>query len=245
MKKKIYILLGILLLIIGWIIIYFYIGNPLIIPSPIDVIKALITLFKSSTIYIDIYQTLYRTIISFVISFIIGLIFATIAAKSNKIEDVFKPFFACLRAIPTVSFIIIFIMIIGFNKAPYYIVFIISFPIIYQSILEGYKNIDSELKMINKLDNYNSLKNYFLFTFPMIKRSLITAFISSATLSFKVEVMAETLTGSTRLKGLGFLIHTYRYENNIAAIIAIAILIIVLSSFFELLGKLLIQLIKE
>lgn len=245
MKKKVYILLGILLLIIGWIITYFYVDNPLIIPSPIDVINALIKLFKSNTIFIDIYQTLYRTIISFIISFIMGLIFATIASKSNKIEDIFKPLFTCLRAIPTVSFIIIFIMIIGFNRAPYYIVFIISFPIIYQSILDGYKNIDKELKMINRLDNYNPIKNYFLFTFPMIKTSLITAFISSFTLSFKVEVMAETLTGSTRLKGLGFLIHIYRYENNIAAIIAIAILIIILSSVFELLGKLIIKLVKE
>lgn len=245
MKKKIYVLVGCLLLIFGWILAYFIINNPLIIPSPIDVINSFIKLFKSNSIFIDIYQTLYRTIISFIISYLIGIIFATIASKSHKIEDIFKPLFTCLRAIPTVSFIIIFIMIIGFKRAPYYIVFIISFPIIYQSILEGYKNINPELKMINKLDNYNPIKNYLLFTFPMIKTSLITAFISSFTLSFKVEVMAETLTGSTRLKGLGFLIHIYRYENNISAILAIALLIIILSSIFELLGKFIIKLVKE
>lgn len=245
MKKKIYVLVGCLLLIFGWILAYFIINNPLIIPSPIDVINSFIKLFKSNSIFIDIYQTLYRTIISFIISYLIGIIFATIASKSHKIEDIFKPLFTCLRAIPTVSFIIIFIMIIGFKRAPYYIVFIISFPIIYQSILEGYKNINPELKMINKLDNYNPIKNYLLFTFPMIKTSLITAFISSFTLSFKVEVMAETLTGSTRLKGLGFLIHIYRYENDISAILAIALLIIILSSIFELLGKFIIKLVKE
>lgn len=245
MKKKIYVLLGCLLLIFGWILAYFIINNPLIIPSPIDVINSFIKLFKSNSIFIDIYQTLYRTIISFIISYLIGIIFATIASKSHKIEDIFKPLFTCLRAIPTVSFIIIFIMIIGFKRAPYYIVFIISFPIIYQSILEGYKNINPELKMINKLDNYNPIKNYLLFTFPMIKTSLITAFISSFTLSFKVEVMAETLTGSTRLRGLGFLIHIYRYENDISAILAIALLIIILSSIFELLGKFIIKLVKE
>lgn len=245
MKKKIYVLVGCLLLIFGWILAYFIINNPLIIPSPIDVINSFIKLFKSNSIFIDIYQTLYRTIISFIISYLIGIIFATIASKSHKIEDIFKPLFTCLRAIPTVSFIIIFIMIIGFKRAPYYIVFIISFPIIYQSILEGYKNINPELKMINKLDNYNPIKNYLLFTFPMIKTSLITAFISSFTLSFKVEVMAETLTGSTRLKGLGFLIHIYRYENDISAILSIALLIIILSSIFELLGKFIIKLVKE
>lgn len=245
MKKKIYILVGCLLLILGWILAYFIINNPLIIPSPINVYNSFIKLFKSNSIYIDIYQTLYRTIISFIISYIFGLIFATISSKSTKIEDIFKPLFTCLRAIPTVSFIIIFIMIIGFKRAPYYIVFIISFPIIYQTILEGYKNINPELKMINKLDNYNPIKNYFLFTFPMIKTSLITAFISSFTLSFKVEVMAETLTGSTKLKGLGFLIHIYRYENDISAILAIAILIIILSSLFEILGKFIIKLVKE
>lgn len=245
MKKKIYVLVGCLLLIFGWILAYFIINNPLIIPSPIDVINSFIKLFKSNSIFIDIYQTLYRTIISFIISYLIGIIFATIASKSHKIEDIFKPLFTCLRAIPTVSFIIIFIMIIGFKRAPYYIVFIISFPIIYQSILEGYKNINPELKMINKLDNYNPIKNYLLFTFPMIKTSLITAFISSFTLSFKVEVMAETLTGSTRLKGLGFLIYIYRYENDISAILAIALLIIILSSIFELLGKFIIKSVKE
>ena len=79
----------------------------------------------------------------------------------------------------------------------------------------------------------------------MIKTSLITAFISSFTLSFKVEVMAETLTGSTRLKGLGFLIHIYRYENDISMILAIALLIVILSSLFEILGKLVLKLIKE
>lgn len=245
MKKKLYVIIGCFIIILGWILTYFIVNNPLIIPSPIDVFNSLIELFKSKSVFIDIYQTLYRTIISFIISYIIGLIFATIASKSNKIEDIFKPLFTCLRAIPTVSFIIIFIMIIGFKRAPYYIVFIISFPIIYQAILEGYKNINPELKLINKLDNYNPIKNYLLFTFPMIKTSLITAFISSFTLSFKVEVMAETLTGSTRLKGLGFLIHIYRYENDISMILAIALLIVILSSLFEILGKLVLKLIKE
>ena len=245
MKKRLYTFLGILLILITWIILYYVKNNPLIIPSPIDVFKALFELLKTESVYENIYQTIYRTIISYIISYFVALILATITSKSNKLEDIFMPFITCLRAIPTVSLIILFIFVIGFNKAPCYIVFVISFPIIYQSILDGFKSMDAELKMINKLDNYNPIKNYFLFTIPMIKKSLITAFISSFSLSFKVEVMAETLTGSTSIKGLGFLIHNYRLEINVSMIIAIAILIIILSNLFELLGKNIIKFIKE
>jgi len=259
MNKKLYYLLGILLLLIGWIGLYFYYDNPLVIPSPIDVLEGLINLFSSKPIKINmgetiisldntldnIIATLIRTLKAFIISYIIGLIFASIAAKSEKIEELFKPLFSTLRAIPTISLIFVFIMIIGFVKAPYYIVFIISFPIIYQSILEGYKNIDSELKLVNKLDNYNPIKNYIMFTFPMLKTSLITAFISSFALSFKIEVMAEILTGSPRLKGLGFLIWDNRNYNNISMVISLSLLIIILSIVLEFIGKMLLKLIKE
>ena len=122
---------------------------------------------------------------------------------------------------------------------------IIIFPIIYQNILHSFENIDSELLMINKLDNTNSFKNFIMFIFPLSLKGVLNAILQTLGLSIKIQVMSEILTGSTKLHGIGQLINNYRSNLEIDSVFAVTLMIIIFVFIVEYLIKLLNKIINN
>ena len=238
MKKinKISYLLGILLIGIIWSILA--IKNSFFPPI-------LQVLYQFCTKIVDIYilnaffNTIFRAIFAFLLSLILGYIVAYISYKSKILKELISPLISLLRSIPTISVVIIVLMIVDLKLISYTIVSIIIFPIIYQNILYSFENIDSELIMINKLDNTNSFKNFLMFIFPLSLKGLLNAILQTLGLSIKIQVMSEILTGSTKLYGIGLLINNYRTNLEIDNVFAITLMIILFVFIIEYLIKLL------
>ena len=91
--------------------------------------------------------------------------------------------------------------------------------------------------MINKIDNINPIKNFFLFIFPITLPGLLNAIIQTLGLSIKIQIMSEILTGSTKIKGIGLLINNYRTNLEIENVFALTLMIILFVYIIELLVK--------
>jgi hypothetical protein len=128
-------------------------------------------------------------------------------------------------------------MIVDLKLISYTIVSLIIFPMIYQNLLHSFENIDNELIMINKMDNINPIKNFFLFIFPITLSGLLNAIIQTLGLSIKIQIMSEILTGSTNIKGIGLLINNYRTNLEIENVFALTLMIILFVYIIELLVK--------
>ena len=238
MKKinKISYLLGILLIGIIWSILA--IKNSFF-PSILQVIYQFCTKIVDIYILNAFFNTIFRAIFAFLLSLILGYIVAYISYKSKILKELISPLISLLRSIPTISVVIIVLMIVDLKLISYTIVSIIIFPIIYQNILYSFENIDSELIMINKLDNTNSFKNFLMFIFPLSLKGLLNAILQTLGLSIKIQVMSEILTGSTKLYGIGLLINNYRTNLEIDNVFAITLMIILFVFIIEYLIKLL------
>ena len=89
--------------------------------------------------------------------------------------------------------------------------------------------------LINKLDNTHPVKNYFLFYLPMTYSGIGNAIIQTLGLSIKIQIMGELLSGSTKLKGVGLLLNTYKNNlelDNLFAVTFIIIIIVYLIEYF-------------
>jgi NitT/TauT family transport system permease protein len=178
-----------------------------------------------------------RGFLAFLISLLLGYILAYISYKSEIFKELISPLISFLRSIPTISVIIIVIMIVDLKLISYTIVSLIIFPMIYQNLLHSFENIDNELIMINKMDNINPIKNFFLFIFPITLSGLLNAIIQTLGLSIKIQIMSEILTGSTKIKGIGLLINNYRTNLEIENVFALTLMIILFVYIIELLVK--------
>ena len=240
-NKKIINLIGILIIGIIWTILSL---NNAFFPSILQVFYQFCTNLVNKLIISSFLCTISRGFLAFFISLLLGYLLAYISYKSIFFKELINPLISFLRSIPTISVIIIVIMIVDLKLISYTIVSLIIFPMIYQNLLHSFENIDSELIMINKMDNINPIKNFFLFIFPITLPGLLNAIIQTLGLSIKIQIMSEILTGSTKLKGIGLLLNNYRTNLEIENVFALTLMIILFVYIIELLIKKIKNLVK-
>ena len=202
LNKK-YFILGIILLILTWqLLSSLFKFDSFVLPSFIDTLKYSIYLLSNNYIYKCLYLTLTRMFIGFIIAFVLAFIIGVIAGVNNSIEELLKPFFILFKSVPTATLIYLFLVLAGSRLTPLLIVVLVALPILYESVLGGIKNTPHELIDASKIDGSSNINTIIRIRIPLGTEFVKAGIASSFGLSLKIEIMAEVITGYTRL-GLG------------------------------------------
>ena len=231
-------LLGFILIFIIWFLISEIINEKsLIFPGPISSIKEFFFLMRKKSTYISILYSLYKMLIGYIFSILLALILGTIAGLYKKVYILLSPLMTTLKAIPTASLLFLFIVLAGFDNSPIYVVILVSFPILYESIVGGIVNIPSNINDAISLDGGNNIKNTLKIKLPLATNYILVGIASSFSLAFKVEIMSEVLSGSTSY-GIGSSIKLAQITStNMIPIFAWTIIAILLMLIFDYLAK--------
>lgn len=238
--------LGIIFVIALWFLLsLIFDKNGIIFPSPILTFKEFFILLGQAKTYRYIGFTFLRIVMGFTFSFLLALLLGIFAGNYPNLYQFLKPLMVVIKSIPTVALVFIFIVIAQPKYAPILIVFVVCFPIIYEGVVGGIKNVDKDIIDSSKVDGANSLKSAFYIKLPLAIPFILVSVISSFALSFKIEIMAEVITGVTA-RGLGSAISNARNDDpgNTAAVFAyalLAVLIVLLVSLIEEVVKYLIK----
>lgn len=230
--------LGIITLLMVWFLISLLVDrNGSIFPSPFLTFNRLFVLLGDPYTYTCLWHTLVRMIIGFLASFAAALVFGILAGNHPSLYQFFKPLMVTLKSVPTVALVFLFIVLFTPKDAPIFVVMLICFPIIYEAIAGGINNVDKQTVDAAKIDGASYLKRVVYIKLPLALPFMIVGMVSSFALSFKIEIMAEVLTGYTR-NGLGSAIQYARTSNpsDMATIFAyalIAIIVMLIVSLIE------------
>lgn len=195
--------LGLGLFFLLWLVLYFIAGSSqAIFPNPWETIKQAAIYLGDSYTYLCIWGSLKRMLIGFAIGSISALIVGIIVGNYTSLKYVFKPSIIAIKAIPTAALVFLFLVLAGLKNAPIYIVVIIVFPIVYEATVAGYTNIDPYMLMAARVDGAKRIKSNIFVRFPLATPYIIVGLLSSFALSFKIEIMAEVISGSSSY-GLG------------------------------------------
>ena len=137
--------------------------------------------------------------------------------------------------------VLIVLTLIWFSKesAPYIVVFIMIFPVLYDAILGSMKNIDKnilEMADLYKVSRKDKILNIYL---PSIKFSLISILSSTISLGFKIVIAGEVY--GQPLYGIGAMIQSEKVNFNTTAIFAWIIIIVIISSLLNLMEKIMLR----
>ena len=191
------------MLAIIWQVFALMIGQrTMVFPGPVESFKYAFYLLSRPYTYKCILATMSKMLIGFAVSLVLGLFFGIIAGNYPFFEQLIRPTIIALRAIPTASLVYLFIVLAGFKVAPIYLVVLISFPIIYEGVTGGIENISRNINNALKVDGASFLKKNFRIKLPLALPYIVVAMTSSFSLCFKIEIMAEVITGSSN-PGLG------------------------------------------
>ncbi|MCR4911834.1 MAG: ABC transporter permease subunit [Bacilli bacterium] len=196
-------ILGIVFFFLLWTAIYFIAGQrQSVFPSPIETIQEAFSYLGDAYIYKCIWGSLERMLIGFGIASILGIIVGVIVGNYTNLKYVFNPTMIALKAIPTAAIVFLFLVMAGLRNAPIYVVAIIVFPMVYEATVSGYNHVPDEILQAARVDSNNRLYTNFKIKFPLSFPYIALGLVSSFALSFKIEIMAEVISGSSSY-GLG------------------------------------------
>ncbi|MCR5741028.1 MAG: ABC transporter permease subunit [Gammaproteobacteria bacterium] len=229
-------ILGIFLIFIIWEIISISNGyGNLVFPSIKDTFIKLFEILSKKEIYISILWTILRTLIGFISAFILAILLGVLSGNFPKFRIFLKPLITVLKSAPTAAFVFLFLILSGSKYAPIYIVFLLSFPILYESVVGGIINISDDLIDAVKIDGASFTRSFIKVKLPLAMPYIIVGITSSFALSFKTCIMAEIISGDTNY-GLGSLITSYRNSDpaNLTPIFSITFIAIVIILIIDL-----------
>ena len=217
-----------------------------IFPSPFLTFKKFFELLKEPYTYTCLGYTMLRMLVGFISSFIVALIIGVIAGNNTSVYQFLKPLMITIKSIPTVALVFLFIVVVAPKYAPILVVSLICFPILYESVVGGIRSVEKDLIEASKVDGATYVKGVWYIKLPLSIPYIIVGVVSSFALSFKIEIMAEVITGYTK-NGLGSVI---QYEqkadpSNMESIFAYALFAVIIMLLVSLLEEVIKHILKK
>lgn len=218
--------LSIFFFFIIWEGVALYIDNSLLFPRISEIFLSLKNLVASGDFTLILWNTLSRFFISIVFSLILAIIFSVASYRYEIISFLLFPFIIFLRAVPTIAIIIVVLIWSSVEKVPIVVGMLILFPILYESILGGIKNVDKNLLKMSKVFKVPTKRVVRDIYIPSIYYSISSNIPSYMGLTFKVIIAGEVLSQeSLSIGGEIFINKIYLESSNIFAWIIVVIVL--------------------
>ena len=246
-NKYVLTILGCVLFIATWLMISLIIDErTMIFPDPLTTFLEAGKLLATSYLYKCIGWTMLRMVIGFSISFIAALVFGILAGHFSWLKALLKPTIIALKSIPTAALVFLFLVVSGARYAPIYIVILISFPILYEAISSGIANVPQELIEASRVDGAKFWGIALKVRLPLSIPYILVGLASSFALSFKIEIMAEIITGDTR-NGLGSAISAAQKNDptNMVPIFAYSLIAVIFILLITIVEDVITRIVKK
>jgi NitT/TauT family transport system permease protein len=229
-KNNLYFVFGIVFLFLVWFISSLLINNSGILPSIGEVFNELFVILGDSKTYILLGNTFLKILGGLLCSFLIALVLAILSLLSEKIEYFIRPFVVFLKSIPIVAVVMILI-IMFFKQNVRFIGTIVAscfvmIPIIYESMLLGFKSVDPWLIKASKIDGKTTFQMIRKIHIPLAFPHVLSGLISSFGMGLKVMVMSEVIMNPNN--SIGQLIGLYSSSGEITLVLAYSILLLII-----------------
>lgn len=227
-------------LVVGllWQLAAWIANNPLILPSPLQVIAQMGQQIRNPEFFLSVLFTLTRALSSLAISFVLALVFAFAGAFYPPLARQVNRLVSILQTLPNVCYIILLLFWCSRDMAVILSGFFLLFPLIYRTLYEALLELIERWKAVWIV--YPQPKTVLAgkICLPMLKPALMSALKNASSLSFKVCVTSEILCSLST--GVGRQIQLDRFHLNLAGVIAWSLWLVLLVFGFEKLWDLLI-----
>ena len=179
-------------------------ANPVLLPSPADVVKAIIEMGLDGSLFVDIGVSFGRALGGFLIAAAIGVPLGILVGRSARLAAAIDPWIELLRPVPPIAFLPLVVLWFGIGEFSKLVVVSYGalFPILINSI-HGVRAVDNGLVRAARALGAGSRQIFYLVVLPAATPSILTGLRLGAGMAIFVLVAAELLGSSA---GLGWLI---------------------------------------
>ena len=132
-----------------WLIVWqaasMWIGQEILLVSPVAVIRKLFELVQTAPFWQSLACSFLRILSGFLLGMISGVLLAAAAAASRRIDELLEPFVQTIKSVPVASFIILVLIWVSPENLSVIISLLMVFPVIYTNVKDGIRSMDRNL----------------------------------------------------------------------------------------------------
>ena len=175
-----------------------------IIPTVTDLASEMGRMVERENLAKHIFSTAFIATAGFIIGSLLGAALGYVLGMSSLVEKVLSPYLLGLQIAPKVAFAPLFIMWLGYNAWPKFLVtvLVVFFPILV-NVLQSMKTVDRDLINLARAYSMNRWQIFWKIEVPASMPALMAGLRIGATLAVIGVTVGELVGGNT---GLGYLI---------------------------------------
>jgi NitT/TauT family transport system permease protein len=224
-------MLSIIILLIFWKVVSLIIDKEILVPSPEKTFIEIINIMQSAYFIPSLVNTLKRALVGFVMAVGIGIFLGMMGGLFKPIYYLLRPIVLVNKAVPTMAMILLALIWLESEKAPLLVGFVVIFPIIYENVVQGIRNVDVKLiEMMNiyEVSPWDMIKELYI---PSMGPYLYGAMSAAMGLNLKIIIAAEVLSQPSISMGTSFQIE--KANLNTVGVFAWSLITIVLAGLLE------------
>ena len=207
------------------------INQELFLPSPKNVLLAVLELSGNAGFWISIANSFIRIILGFFIGLTAGAVLAVLSYKSKIIYELLSPMMKAIKATPVASFIILALVWISSANLSILISFLMVLPVSFSNFLYGLRSTDKKLLEMAKVFRISRWKRMKAIYFPAVLPFGISAVSIGLGFSFKSGIAAEVI--GRPANSIGIKLYEAKLYLMIKELFAWTLVIILISMLFE------------
>ena len=177
-----------------WYLAALAVGNPLLLPTPLGVLRRLWQLAATAAFWRTTLVSIGRILLGVVSGILLGVILAVLTSASRVLETLVAPAMTAMQATPVASFAILVLIWVDRDFVPVLICAMMVLPVIYGSVSTGIRMTDPgllEMAKVYRLPWMRVLRRIYI---PSVMPFFRTSSSSALSLGWKAGIAAEVLT---------------------------------------------------
>ena len=177
-----------------WQLLTTLVGNPLLLPPPLAVIKRMAELMLTAGFWHTVVLSLGRILLGVVCATVLGVALAIVTSCSRLLHSLFSPLITVIKSTPVASFIILVLIWVGRDILPSVIVVLMALPVVWSNVSAGIAGTDRLLLQMAQVFRFSHWKKLRRIYIPSVMPHFLSACRSCLGLAWKAGVAAEVLT---------------------------------------------------
>ena len=177
-----------------WHCVHLAVGENILVPSPLSVLKRLFELCGESTFWLSVLVSLSRVVSGLFIGTVLGIFLAVLTANSSVLKNLFSPLLHIIKATPVASFIILAILWLNVENVPVFTAVLIVLPTVWANTEKGILSVDEKLLEMGKAFGLSPFESFFRITVPSVKPFFNAALNSAVGMAWKAGIAAEVIS---------------------------------------------------
>ncbi len=187
--------------ILLWALLAHLVGQKLLLPSPLLVVKTLLSLASGADFWLTLLNSLARILSGMLAGTLLGVVLAVLTHGSAVCRTIIAPFMSLVKSTPVASFIILALIWLGRGVVPLFITALMVMPVVWANVSEGLRAQDEKLLEVARVFHLPRRRVFFSLTLPTVLPYFRSALCSALGLGWKAGVAAEVLTVPQRSVG--------------------------------------------